>query len=636
MASTLPILAESGPFTPKLWDYAKHYDDDPKLGDPRLPRGGPPAGSPEAEYEIMRLRAQPEEHATYLRHLNENPQNPSTDADLEPTLQEKQEAAKEVHEAALQTPLAGGPQAPGETTPQGTRGAVNRHLARRRAKNTARRKEPRRKTTEGAPAAQSDSTKTEIRAHKQTTGKPNISWPIPSIQPTKPPDILLPAQAKPYPVAIFKPLPWQIKAWRSIAKVVLCAGSAGGGKSRLAHEKIHAFCLKYPGATALVLRKTRESIHNTVILPIERLVMKDQGCCRLITSKTRFEYANGSILAYGGMYDDSQRERIRGIGQEGGLDFVVMEEGIEFEEDDHNEVLGRLRGKAAPWRQIMVLTNPGHPRHWIKARLIDNGEADVYYSSAHDNKANNPDDYQDTLNAMTGILGKRMREGLWVEAEGVVYNFRNEHHLIDPFPIPEDWPRIIVIDYGYEDPCSIGWLAKDHQDRLYLYREIYMTRRIVYDHALHVFNLTGSENIQNIVAEHDPEANAQVERVTGIKPVLARKDINSGIQAVERRLRLRKDGIPGLMIFKGALVEKDKRLAETYQPRNALDEFTLYARTKDNRGGASPELPIDKYNHAMDMIRYGVKYWEPAATNWQRADFTHQPRGIRKWRLRRA
>ena len=54
----------------------------------------------------------------------------------------------------------------------------------------------------------------------------------------------------------------------------------------------------------------------------------------------------------------------------------------------------RLRGKMpAKYRQIIVATNPGFAdMHWIKVRLIDGGEASVYYSGAKDNPTN-PADY---------------------------------------------------------------------------------------------------------------------------------------------------------------------------------------------------------------------------------------------------
>ncbi len=62
-------------------------------------------------------------------------------------------------------------------------------------------------------------------------------------------------------------------------------GSAGGGKSRLAAEKINGFCLRYPGATAVALRKTRNSMTNSTALFLERTVIGKSA--HHYTSKSR-------------------------------------------------------------------------------------------------------------------------------------------------------------------------------------------------------------------------------------------------------------------------------------------------------------------------------------------------------------
>jgi hypothetical protein len=196
--------------------------------------------------------------------------------------------------------------------------------------------------------------------------------------------------------------------------------------SRLAAEKIHAFLLAYPGATALVVRKTRSSMYNSTIVFIKKEVMAAYLRKKIIThnkSEYRFEYENGSILIYGGMKDDQQKEAIRSIGQTGGIDICWMEEATQFDETDFNEILPRMRGSAASWRQIIMTTNPHAPTHWIYQNFIiksDDG-VDVFYSSAIDN-THNPADYKDKLNRLTGVERDRLRDGKWVEAGGIVFD----------------------------------------------------------------------------------------------------------------------------------------------------------------------------------------------------------------------
>src|SRR5579859_3858182 len=275
-------------------------------------------------------------------------------------------------------------------------------------------------------------------------------------------------------IAPFAPLPWQVNPWRDRAFVLLFTGSAGGGKSRLAAEKLHAYCKRYPGAQALALRKTRESMSNSTLLFLERVIIGDDPTVHHLPSKLRFEYANGSILAYGGMADDAQREQIRSIGQHGGVDIVWMEEANAFLEDDYNEVLARIRGKAAPWRQVILTTNPDSPEHWINVRLIEGGEASVYYSNAGDNEYN-PEDYRASLQKLTGILKQRLALGLWVASEGMYFEeWDPAVHLCDPFDVPHDWPRWLSVDYGYAEPFCCLWYARNPENRrIYIYRESY-------------------------------------------------------------------------------------------------------------------------------------------------------------------
>lgn len=219
----------------------------------------------------------------------------------------------------------------------------------------------------------------------------------------------------------FKPLEWQVEPWQDTSAIVLLTGSAGGGKSTLAAEKIHAFCLKYPNTMALVVRKTRDSLNNSSVLLLDKAIIGNDPRVVHVRNRRRFEYQNGSVLAYEGMNDENARERIRSMGQHGGLDIVWIEEATELEEEDFNELLARMRGTAAPWRQIILTTNPDGPLHWINQRLILGGEASVYYSKA-DQNPHNPASYKKSLSGLTGIQRERLVLGRWVLGSGVIFD----------------------------------------------------------------------------------------------------------------------------------------------------------------------------------------------------------------------
>jgi PBSX family phage terminase large subunit len=257
---------------------------------------------------------------------------------------------------------------------------------------------------------------------------------------------------------------------------LLLAGPAGTGKSRLAAEKIHAYLLKYGNATGLALRKTRQSMTNSTVLFLERTVIGRDPRVRHVKSEHRFEYWNGSILAYGGMADEEQREQIRSIGIDGGVDICWAEEAVRFTEDDKNEILGRMRGKAAPWQQVIWSTNPGPPSHWINQQLILGKLAAVYDKARPEDNPYNPPQYLAYLEMLTGILRQRLLEGKWVQAEGLVYPEFDLENLVEDKPDP-DLPFELAFDEGYIDPRAILFVQSKGSEIL-VFDELYHSRHL--------------------------------------------------------------------------------------------------------------------------------------------------------------
>lgn len=60
---------------------------------------------------------------------------------------------------------------------------------------------------------------------------------------------------------------------RTRAPEVILSGPAGTGKSLAALHKVHYCAVKYPGMRALVARKTRESLTQSVLVTFEEKVM---------------------------------------------------------------------------------------------------------------------------------------------------------------------------------------------------------------------------------------------------------------------------------------------------------------------------------------------------------------------------
>lgn len=416
------------------------------------------------------------------------------------------------------------------------------------------------------------------------------------------------------PLATYNPLPWQIQPWHDKAAVLLLTGSAGGGKSRLAAEKIHGYCLKYPGATALIMRKAREWAGRSIVPFYNQTVVGSDPRVRYNKSEGAFHYANGSTVYSGGMLDDKQRESVRSIGGAGGLDIAWFEEANAFSRQDFEEIIGRIRHTAADWQQIILTTNPDAPTHWIYRDLIQGGAASVYYSGAKDNPYNAPA-YLANLDKLTGVLAQRLVYGKWVQAEGAVYDeYDPALHVIDAAKCPAFVRHIRVVDFGYTNPFVCQWWGLDADGRMYLYRELYVTRQLVEDLAARILTLTADTYIEGTVADHDAEDRATLAR-HGVITTPAQKNVSPGIQAVQARLKVQPDGKPRLFIVRGALVELDPLLEAAKKPVSTQDEVAGYAWTRTQDGKPNKEQPIKLDDHGMDAMRYAVMHIDnPAAT----------------------
>lgn len=410
----------------------------------------------------------------------------------------------------------------------------------------------------------------------------------------------------PNAIAIWKPLEWQIKPFRDKASSLLLTGAAGGGKSRLAAEKVNAYCWKYPGSTWLMMRKAREWASKSIVPFMWQTVMGRDARIKYNKSEGVFYYPNGSVIYSGGMMDDKQRESVRSIGGDGGLDGAWFEEANAFTRNDYEEIIGRVRHTAASWQQIILSTNPDAPTHWIYKDLIQGGGASVYYSGAKDNPNNSPA-YVENLKKLTGVMKDRLVDGKWAQAEGAIYDeYDPVIHLIDRDQCPEFIRRYRVIDFGFSNPFVCQWWGEDADGRLYRYREIYITKRLVEDLTKWIIQLSEGETFDANIADHDAEDRATMEK-HGIYTIPAKKDVSTGIQAVKQRLKVQQDGKPRLYFVRNALVEADPLLEAEKKPVCTEDELTGYAWKKYSDGKPNKEEPVKLNDHGCDATRYLVK-----------------------------
>jgi phage terminase large subunit len=390
----------------------------------------------------------------------------------------------------------------------------------------------------------------------------------------------------------------------------LIVGAAGTGKSRAALEKIHLVCLLTPKVRALVIRKTAVSLTASAIKTYESDVAVQALLDGTVTffggnrrEPAQYRYSNGSSIALGGMDNPMKVMSTE-------YDIIFVQEATELEVDEWEALTTRLRNGVLSFQQLLADCNPQQPNHWLKQRC-DAGKTHMLTSTHEDNPryfhadrtmTSEGESYMAKLDDLTGVRYLRLRKGIWAAAEGVIYEgWQDATHLVPRFEPPRDWTRLWAVDFGFIHPFVWQEWVADPDGRLYLYREIYRTKRLVEDHARQIKELTkNTPRPRAIVCDHDAEDRATLERHLGMGTIPANKNVSEGIQAVAGRLKVNETGKPRLMIMKDACVERDHAQADARKPTCTAEEIGGYIWLD----GRLKEQPLKENDDGCDAMRY--------------------------------
>lgn len=403
--------------------------------------------------------------------------------------------------------------------------------------------------------------------------------------------------------------------WEYKGPEAILSGPYETGKTFAALSKLHLLLCLFPKARALMMRKTYKSCVGSAVVTYEQKVLPippDNPRCpinRYGGEKPEFyQYPNGSRLIVGGMDNPDKFLSAE-------YDFIYVNQAEELRIDDWEKLTGRATGRAgnAPYTQVMGDCNPDAPTHWIRQRnrlrLFESRHQDnprLYDRSVGDWT---PAGHKtiETLDALTGVRLKRGRHGLWVAAEGQIYEYDPVPHHIKRFEIPATWQRFRAIDFGYTNPFVCQWWAVDGDGRLYRYREIYMTGRTVRSHADQIKALSAGEIITATICDHDAEDRATLKE-NGIVTVAADKRVKVGIEKMQHRLAKAGDGKPRIFFLQDSLVEPDSGLRAKFKPICTEDEFATYVWSSAPDGKLIKEEPVKLDDHGMDTARYMVMH----------------------------
>lgn len=268
--------------------------------------------------------------------------------------------------------------------------------------------------------------------------------------------------------------------------------------SDLLRSFLIAYCRRYPGVRALLLRKTLPRVrdnHEMHILGAAYLTIP-KGWHHYNRADHIFTFASGSVLQLGYISEDSDVLRYQGIPE---IECIAFDEGSEISPFAIAYLTSRIRSsKPGVPRYLLICTNPGGLSHgFLKSTfaraappetlftarigLNDGKKAEVpavfIPSKVDDNQIllkNNPG-YKDQLDALPENERKALRDGDWDVFAGQFFSsWRWDKHVIPPFTVPEHWRKWGGLDWGHAAPLSFHVATQDPDTRrIYIIRELY-------------------------------------------------------------------------------------------------------------------------------------------------------------------
>ena len=266
-----------------------------------------------------------------------------------------------------------------------------------------------------------------------------------------------------------------------------------------------------------------------------------------------------------------------------------------------------------PYSKAIYTTNPSSPKHWVKDKILDSKsffkqkDGESLYLHLHFELDDNPaltESYKQGLLAIYppgSLFYKRMIKGLWVAAEGIIYNlFSEDRFVIDNTPSPEEYEDIIVaIDYGITAPTCFLLIGKK-EDRFYIFDEYF------YDSTKTFIQKTDSQ-YENDLSGFLMQNNLTKDKVEIIRD---RAPIASSFNVLLSQLgyslqNTNNDVLLG--IRKVTECYAKDRILINKKCKNLIAEIFSYGwNPKATERGL--DEPLKENDHCVDAKRYGIMY----------------------------
>lgn len=367
-------------------------------------------------------------------------------------------------------------------------------------------------------------------------------------------------------------------------------GGAGSGKSHFVVQKLIFKYLKYSNRKCLVTRKVGNTLKDSIYALFKSVLAdwKIYDQCKINKTDMSIELPNGSSFIFKGLDD---RERIKSIAN---IDDIIVEECTEIDADTFDQLDLRLRTRN-PYLQIHVMFNPVSKANWVYKRWFENGynkkDTVVLHTTYKDNKFL-PKSYIDALlkkKENNPVYFKIYALGMFATLDKLVYTNWEEKQFDfrEIIKTNKNVKAIFGLDFGYtNDPTAfVAALIDDVEKIIWVFDEFQQRGMTNKDIAEKIIEIGyKKERITCDSAEPKSIDELKVNGLDRVRPAIKGKDsILNGIQYIQQ--------------YKIYVLPKCIYI---------LEELKNYTWIKDKTTGEYINKPIDKWNHGLDSLRYGV------------------------------
>lgn len=370
--------------------------------------------------------------------------------------------------------------------------------------------------------------------------------------------------------------------------MVIADGAIRSGKTIAMICSFLRWSLKnFQGESFIIAGKSVGALKRNVLQPMFQ-ILEAWGIKYEYNRSEHFIIIGSNIYYCFGANNEASQDVLQGLTAAGALaDEVAL-----FPQSFVDQMIGRCSIDGA---KIFMNCNPRGPYHYLKIEFIDKAkEKQIYYLhfTMDDNLSISEKVKQRFLRMFSGVFFKRYILGLWVMAEGLIYDmFDINKHKVST--IERTYTEYYVsCDYGTQNPTVFGLWGK-YRDKWYKIKEYYYSGRDTSkqktDEEFYkdLEKFAGNIKINAIIV--DPSAAsfiATIRKHNRFNVIKAKNDVLEGIRNTATALSNE------MIAFNDCCI-------------NTFKEFSSYVwdEKATERG---EDKPLKENDHCMDEIRYFV------------------------------